>query len=284
MIIDMKTHVVSLIAVFLALGIGIFIGSILVGGDTLQEAQERMVARLEQDVDNLIKETKMASKQAKLMEENLDALTKLDELVISRVLAQYFGQQQLFLLALDGEFEEEVVSALGLPVESVVLFPDDSGLNCDRLTTAIRWLMREERVHWGPEVSLSSPEGADIDRTVLRLWEGLRKEKPILLILGAGLVSKCGANRDTLAEIRQLASEAGVTLAVVTTSDSAFPLENRNLREIGISSVDCIDLPAGRLALALIAGGDTGNFGLGTSWTDARRNAKVDEASDATDR
>jgi len=144
--------------------------------------------------------------------------------------------------------------------------------------------MREERVHWGPEVSLSSPEGADIDRTVLRLWEGLRKEKPILLILGAGLVSKCGANRDTLAEIRQLASEAGVTLAVVTTSDSAFPLENRNLREIGISSVDCIDLPAGRLALALIAGGDTGNFGLGTSWTDARRNAKVDEASDATDR
>lgn len=47
--IDFKYHITSLVAVFLALGIGILVGSTMVGGDVLVEQQKIMVDQLEED-------------------------------------------------------------------------------------------------------------------------------------------------------------------------------------------------------------------------------------------
>ncbi|HHY37888.1 MAG TPA: copper transporter [Clostridia bacterium] len=285
MIIDIKTHIISLIAVFLALGVGIFVGSIVVGGDTLQEAQEKMVARLEQDVDNLMMEIKAASRQTKLMRENLKTLIGLDETVISRAVKKYSGEQRLFLLALDGEFEDEVLSKLGLSHEFMALFPDDSGLDDKRLIAVVKVLtqFREEGGTQTPQVFTPLPEKVDLNRMALGIRESLGQGRPVLLLFGSGLVSRCGVTMDTLLRVRQLASEIGIRLAVVSTSVSALPLDGKRLGEIGISSVDCVDLPAGRLALALIADGDSGNFSLGRYWVNPGQDTQSDEPSDGTD-
>lgn len=62
MIIDGKYHAASLIAVFLALGIGIIIGCLMVGeafADNIVAQQEGIIQRLELDYDTLKKEARM---------------------------------------------------------------------------------------------------------------------------------------------------------------------------------------------------------------------------------
>ncbi|NLB18723.1 MAG: copper transporter, partial [Syntrophomonadaceae bacterium] len=45
--IDIRYHIATLIAVFVALGVGILIGSTLVSGDVLVEQQKKMITQLE---------------------------------------------------------------------------------------------------------------------------------------------------------------------------------------------------------------------------------------------
>ena len=51
--IDIRYHVATLAAIFIALGVGILIGSTLVGGDVLVEQQKKMIAQLETQFDVL---------------------------------------------------------------------------------------------------------------------------------------------------------------------------------------------------------------------------------------
>jgi len=74
MIIDFRYHVASLVAVFIALALGILIGSTLVGQDFLEnmaKEQQLWIGKLEQDYLNLKKETdslrlELAHKQSQL--------------------------------------------------------------------------------------------------------------------------------------------------------------------------------------------------------------------------
>lgn len=63
MIIDMKYHIVSLVAVFSALGLGILIGTSMVGNDALINMQKQVTDRLEQKYDTLLKESKETQTQ-----------------------------------------------------------------------------------------------------------------------------------------------------------------------------------------------------------------------------
>ncbi len=49
MIFDLKYHIASLTAVFLALGIGILVGTTVIGNDALTKQQERLVASLQEE-------------------------------------------------------------------------------------------------------------------------------------------------------------------------------------------------------------------------------------------
>ena len=53
MIIDFRYHIASLAAVFLALGLGILIGSSLLSDEKLYEQQGKLVDRLEADLASL---------------------------------------------------------------------------------------------------------------------------------------------------------------------------------------------------------------------------------------
>lgn len=65
-IIDFRYHLTSLVAVFLALGIGIVIGSLVVGDDFVSRIvyeQESIVKRLEQDYENLKTEARLSREE-----------------------------------------------------------------------------------------------------------------------------------------------------------------------------------------------------------------------------
>lgn len=51
--IDLRYHIASLVAIFLALGLGVLIGSTIVGNDVMVEQQKKMIDRLEEQFNTL---------------------------------------------------------------------------------------------------------------------------------------------------------------------------------------------------------------------------------------
>ncbi|MDI6906058.1 MAG: copper transporter, partial [Thermoanaerobacterales bacterium] len=71
MIINLRYHIVSLVAVFLALGIGILIGSAVLGNDTIAKSQQQVADRLEKHLNELRHENEVVRQQlAALQAEN----------------------------------------------------------------------------------------------------------------------------------------------------------------------------------------------------------------------
>jgi len=74
-IIDSRYHMASLVAVFLALGIGIIIGSVMVGDSFVKNIineQEYIVKRLELDYENLKKEAKLSREEINNLRRTVD--------------------------------------------------------------------------------------------------------------------------------------------------------------------------------------------------------------------
>ena len=75
MIIDFRYHIASLVAVFLALGIGVMIGSLVVGDGfvkSIVSEQEYIVQRLEQDYDALKNEARLSREKTAALQETVD--------------------------------------------------------------------------------------------------------------------------------------------------------------------------------------------------------------------
>lgn len=64
--VDLRYHLVSLIAVFLSLGLGILVGSALVPNTVLIDRQNRMISRLEKDFAKIRQENKIVDRQNKI--------------------------------------------------------------------------------------------------------------------------------------------------------------------------------------------------------------------------
>lgn len=85
MIIDIKYHIASLTAVFLALGIGILIGTSMIGSDTITKQQKNMIDGIEKEFTILREENK----------QNTDALLQAQDVMSNQ---QQFNQAVMPLL------------------------------------------------------------------------------------------------------------------------------------------------------------------------------------------
>ena len=56
MVMDLKYHIITIIALFITLTIGILIGSTIIGSDTIIEKQQNLINDLENDFKTLRKE------------------------------------------------------------------------------------------------------------------------------------------------------------------------------------------------------------------------------------
>src|SRR3990170_6262023 len=86
---DVRYHLVSLVAVFLALALGILLGTVIAGRGTLVERQNAMIEGIKADVDRIQKENKGLHEELKtsenLKEVLFGALIK-EQLIKKRIL------------------------------------------------------------------------------------------------------------------------------------------------------------------------------------------------------
>lgn len=75
--IDLRYHIATVIALFLALGIGIFIGSTVISDDLFIKEQEQLIALLEHDFDNLRSENRLLKSTLAELQDSIKEYNKI---------------------------------------------------------------------------------------------------------------------------------------------------------------------------------------------------------------
>lgn len=123
MIIDLKYHIASLTAVFLALGIGIFIGTTLIGNDVMTKQQEKLVTSLQGEFATLRDENKKTAEALAEMQENANYQQQFNRSVLPVLVQQKLQGRKVAIFDLNYRKEHDtlvnVLQLAGADVESV---------------------------------------------------------------------------------------------------------------------------------------------------------------------
>lgn len=95
MIINFRYHIFTITAIFAALGIGILIGSSIIGNEGLLEEQQRIVREISNDIDRMKDENTRLLKSISSLEANLD-YKKNRRATISFTLRGQNGRKKVF--------------------------------------------------------------------------------------------------------------------------------------------------------------------------------------------
>lgn len=290
----LRYHVASLAAVFLALAVGILLGVAISGkvSEAEESFEEDRISDLERDVEAANERADAAERSGTaarelvdraypaLMQERLDDMEfallfvgPVDASVrsaVERTLADAGAGGPAFMIALNVPVQADDLQGAIESSEVLAGFADDGGDFGDLgrelgeevvaggdtpLWTTLQSELVEERAG-----SFSSEvDGAVVVYSWTPPIEGDEDEE----------VSRETAATSSLAEglVRGLGSAEIPVVGVATTLQPATLAEA--YRSEGISSVDNVDTPAGRVALAFVlAGGEPGHYGIKDSATD----------------
>jgi hypothetical protein len=271
---DLRYHVASLAAVFLALIIGILVGVGIASQTTVEESERRV---LEQRISDLHRDLDDARSQVDLLRRQQEAATSyIDESysVVMNGRLRGIRVALLFVGPVTAELEDAVTRtlndasgpplvrkrALKLPIDTQALYgaiPSEAG--SPTLEEIGRELGRElvvggETPYWdalAPVIVEDSEGGSgrEVDAIVVAQTAPIDHPPTARLLSGlyAGLTGR------------------GVPAVGIERTDEQ-PSRVAVYRRRGLSSVDSVDTPLGRVALAmLLAGGEEGGYGVKTT-------------------
>lgn len=237
--VDIRFHIFSLIAVFLALATGMVIGSALAAGGSLAEKQQFMVEELQREFASLRQRERAFAARVAALEEDARRGADFASMVVPLVVGSRLSGQRLAVAAdgVDGPVRDEVVKILRGAGADVREAP---GAGAEAGGGAASWGEAGRRWAWA-----ILAEGR-IDGVVLLVQPGRRGAAATEALLGGMIqVLRSGGVRVVGAETRQ-------------SRPSLVPFYRRE----GVPSVDDADLLAGRVALVYVAAGATGHYGV----------------------
>ena len=274
---DLRYHVASLAAVFVALIIGILVGVGLAGSGVTKEADLKK-ARLERDNASALAESRLAQLQA--LGETKDTFESAFETAYPRIMDQLLAGMRIAVLFVgpsDGGVSQTIertladagaeppvrVSSLSVPLDAARL--DD--VLADKGPRFNTYRGHKEVATLGTALAAEFQAGGQTP-----LWKGLARQlvgyqtgdakQPADGVVVVRTVKP--QEGDTARFLRGLYSglaATGVPVVGIETSDtknSAIEV----FRDRGLSTVDDVDTATGRVALALLlAGGVPGRYG-----------------------
>ena len=268
---DLRYHVVSLAAVFLALVFGILIGVGISGRGLVQESERRNLNRQIADLEQRLDEAEVRSRTQ-------DAALSFTDAAYEAVMHDRLAGRRFALV-----FVGTVDRRLDVEVEQAI---EDAGGEIVRLR-ALKVPLREEELDTllRSRPGLARYRGAarmpdlgrDLGREVVRggdtpLWSALTR---------ALVEERSGGGEDAVDGVvvaRSASPQQRMTARFLegfyeglTVSDQAVGVETTStpvsavdvFRRAGLSSVDAVDTTTGKVALAvLLAGGRPGHYGV----------------------
>lgn len=293
----LRYHVASLAAVFVALAVGILLG-VAVSGKVTDVGEEAELQNLRDDNEQLQQELEAARADAEaavaqgegaeelfarayptLMDGRLEGknvaivfLGPADGSVradVEDALADAGGGAPARMLALEVPIDQSELTAALEGDELLAAYADEEGDFSELGRELGRQLVEGEGTHWSALQSQlieeqSGSTSMPIDAAVVvTTWQ-----PPEDADGGGDAAATAEATSSLLEGLVSGLDGSGIpVVGVAGTNDSSEVLEG--YRDKGLSSVNDIDLAAGRLALALLlAGAEPGQYGFGESATD----------------
>jgi hypothetical protein len=267
---DFRYHALSLVAVFLALAIGILLGA-TIGDSLVSEAGRGISSSLHQDVVNARNEARQASAQLHQRDQIIAAALPMvvqNELEGQRVMILGTG-------SLPSSVENEVrqtVETAGGNVDSVSVFDVSSRLPDIEAAAGARGVgRRPDAVEaFARRVARSIVNGAGVAiRLHRQLPDALRGD-----FQGAGSAvfyrtPPPDDEQDTDKSLREAFEKGlaeGLQLQGIQTvgveEQATDPSQVGWYKDQGMSSVDSVDLPGGQVALVFALAGEAGSYGV----------------------
>lgn len=246
MIVDIRYHIASLVAVFLALGLGILIGATLLDDGKLLESQEKLIAGLERQFDRLqVEKLSLEGKIAQLNHElqqretvlNLVEAPLIRGVLQGQVVAVFYGGRQWQEQLEDSVRELLQEAGAQVEVSEVLTMQRD---NMDIPAGEFNIEEKKQKKTW------SWQDGVDV----------------VLLVGGGG---EEVLNRQ-IQLVKELAGK-GIPVAAVESGEGQFSLAD--LAQYGAVVMDSIDSSQGRIGLIRgLLYGQPGYYGTGANAQD----------------
>lgn len=279
--IDLRQHVASLIAVFLALGLGVMLG----GSQLTPQKYEQMLLRVEDAQEQLRREndlTREESARVRRVVQHRDSTLKA---MLPLVLRNQLPSGARVALIWCGDWEsrpfrsdlEGALRAAGGQVLSVTIVPDElAALSPDARAGAFdRWGERAtsvggkfEALRWFVRGMIEGGAGRQLEELGRDL--GLQLEgdydsscRRFLLLCTANRPER--QQRAAAADVPEIPLvDAGMELGVRVVAAEPEGLEASIVRALGargVPTVDNVDTPAGQISAVLCLAGQDGQFG-----------------------
>ncbi|MFZ5591583.1 MAG: copper transporter [Bacillota bacterium] len=274
LIINLRYHIASLVAVFLALGIGIVIGGAMLGNNTMVEKQKQLTDRLEAQLNALRQKNDVLAARANTLEMDKNIYQQFSQQAMPALIGGRLAGRQIAVIETNSYgFSDGLLQALqtaGAQVVSVTTVLNGLEVKDKKgALTALGWRDSQEdlttRLAWEIAAYITTGRG---EKTIKYLQEQdlLRTNGKYgqyitdVVIVGGAMDEKL--NKVATLDIplidyfqQQKISVYGVEESVAANSYM------REYQKKRISTVDNIDTVPGQVALVMAMTGKPGHYG-----------------------
>ncbi len=276
MVANVKYYVVTIVSIFLAIGLGIFIGFMLNAQDILSTQREDIVSQLEVKFDYLKDENqKIKAESEKINKEN-ERLNEFNSIVSKDMITDRLKGQRVGIIETNDDYLyseiNQTLDLAGAKVVSNTTIKDAFFVELEKVKEIYRTTMGKE----APEI---------VSATIAELTQSLinGEMSPLIKELNAqGLIDVSQAYNEKLDHIiigggnkgkEDNNSKIVVKTIINTAKNNEIPvvgIEKEDVKtsyiekykEGRVSSVDNVNSDIGKMTLVLVMDGNPGNFGV----------------------
>lgn len=283
MILDMRYHIASLVAVFLALGIGILIGSAVLGERALVQQQAHLIDRLEADLQKVTGEKRELTKEAGGLKEEVRSADRFSRSVMPLLVADRLYGKQVAIIKTGNGVESKVVDDLsrvlklsGAEVVSTTSVLQDLGaLDTEKRESVAKILGVGDPASEGLPSEIAKGLGREIAKGIPTLATSFLADSQVVAVNGryrtqVDVVVVLGGSQDETKQswksldlpLIDALKQAGVEVAAVEPVSTKVSYI-RHYKTKGILTVDNIDSVPGQVALVYgLAADKRGAYGV----------------------
>lgn len=282
MIIDLKYHIASIVAVFLALGIGIFVGSALIGqdvNDVIVYQQNKMFEDLKKNLDKLRIDNKTAREEINTYKTSLEIEREFEKAILPGIVNGKLQGKKIAVIETNnsGLHDEwiETLKAAGASITSITTVLEGFDLSDElkrKSVATVLMIDHESKQTVASEVSneiaAAIHHGQNLENLRYFEHQGMIKTSGEYGVPVDSIVIAGGSNQEIEGRFEFVDTPVikyfvknKIPVSGVETSNVKFSYM-KQYQKFDINTVDNIDLAPGQLSLVMAISGQTGNYGI----------------------
>lgn len=277
MFFNLKYHIVSIVAVFLALGLGILIGSAVPGNDALVRQQQQLTASMERQLSALRHRNESLQAAVGSLEMNNSIQRQFEEQVLPSLVSGRLAGRSIAIIVTAGQRVPgdlaDILRSAGAAVQNITVLKGLEIEDPKGLAAKLSWPEADERAitsRIAREVAGAVLNGntAVLDTLAaenILLAEG-RYGRPVdeVVVLGGSRENELPKTEILDVPLIDALRAHQVNVYGVEESCAAYSYM-REYQKKGITTVDNIDTAPGKMSLIYAISGHPGHYGIKSS-------------------